>query len=79
MGPMASRVSDIVREASELDSADRAKVITQLIRTLDPPGEHVEDFEAAWSDEVARRKAEIERGEVELVDWETLRAELRSK
>jgi hypothetical protein len=36
---MASRVSDIVKEASELDSSDRAKVVTQLLKTLDPPGD----------------------------------------
>ena len=73
---MASRVSDIVREASELDSSDRAKVITQLLKTLDPPGEHVDDFEAAWSDELDRRDAELEQGEVEPVAWTTLKARL---
>ena len=54
---MASKVADIVQQASELDSSERAKVITQLLKTLDPPGEDVVDFEAAWSDELDRREA----------------------
>jgi hypothetical protein len=77
MRGMASNVVDIVRQATELDSADRAKVITQLLKTLDPPGEDVADFEAAWSEELDRREREMDQGEVELVDWVTLRASLR--
>ena len=77
MKNMASDVVDIVRQATELDSSDRAKVITQLLKTLDPPGEDVADFEAAWSEELDRREREMDQGEVELVDWVTLRASLR--
>jgi putative addiction module component (TIGR02574 family) len=73
---MASKVADIVRQASELDSSERAKVITQLLKTLDPPGEEIADFEAAWSEELDRRERELDNGEVEVVDWDTLRASL---
>ncbi|MFT3924596.1 MAG: addiction module protein [Myxococcales bacterium] len=74
---MASKVADIVKQASALDSSERAKVITQLLKTLDPPGEDVADFEAAWSAELDRREEEIEKGEVELIDWDGLRESLR--
>jgi hypothetical protein len=45
----------------------------------DPPGEDVspEDWKAAWSDELARRLGRIERGEVEPIDGEAFKAELR--
>ena len=71
---VAAKVDDLVRQATELDSSDRAKLITELLKTLDPPGENVEDFPAAWSDELDRREREIEDGAVELVDWDTVRA-----
>lgn len=74
---MASKVVDIVKQATELTSTDRAKVISQLLRTLDPPGADVSDFESAWSDELERREREMDEGEVALVDWVTLRASLR--
>ena len=77
MPHMASKVADIVKQASELDSSDRSKVVTQLLRTLDPPGGDIVDFETAWSDELERREREIENGEVELVDWDQLRASLQ--
>lgn len=34
------------------------------------------DVEAAWSEEIQRRLAEIDAGTVELVPWEEVRAEL---
>lgn len=73
---MASKVADIVQQASELDNAERAKLIMQLLKTLDPPGEEVTDFEAAWNGELERREREMDNGEVELVDWDALRASL---
>jgi hypothetical protein len=76
MRPMASKVADIVQQATELDSSERANVITQLLKTLDPPGQEVADFESVWSDELDRREREMDNGEVELVDWDALRASL---
>ena len=45
-----------------------------LIETLDPVSEP--DVEAAWSEEIERRLAEIDAGTVELIPWEDVRAEL---
>jgi putative addiction module component (TIGR02574 family) len=73
---MASKVADIVQQANELTSCERAKVISQLLKTLDPPGEETTDFEAAWSEEFDRREREMDAGEVEFVDWDALRASL---
>lgn len=45
-----------------------------LIETLDPAPEA--DVEAAWSEEIKRRVAEIDAGIVGLLPWEEVRAEL---
>jgi putative addiction module component (TIGR02574 family) len=45
-----------------------------LIETLDPLPEA--DVEAAWSEEIKRRLAEVDAGTVELIGWEEVRAEL---
>lgn len=45
-----------------------------LIESLDPVSEP--DVEAAWSDEIKKRVAEINAGTVELIPWEEVRAEL---
>ena len=34
------------------------------------------DVEAAWSEEIKRRLAEVDAGTVELIPWEEVRAEL---
>ncbi len=73
---MTSKVADIVQQASELDNTERAKVVAQLIRTLDPPGAEIRNFEAAWSEELDRREGELEAGEVQPIDWDELRTSL---
>lgn len=38
-----------------------------------------EAWEDAWDEEIARRIGEVERGEVELIPWEDVRAEIDAK
>lgn len=38
-----------------------------------------EEWDAAWSDELARRIGQIERGEVKLLDGEQVMAEMRAR
>jgi hypothetical protein len=59
---MSRSFDDIFREAAELSDEDRAALAGLLIRTLDPPPE--EDVESAWSQEIARRLAEVDSGQV---------------
>lgn len=47
-----------------------------MLRRLEPPGDDIVDFETAWGDDLERREREIDKGEVELVDWERPRASL---
>ncbi|MEK6335334.1 MAG: addiction module protein [Acidobacteriota bacterium] len=71
---MERNLKEVFREAARLPENDRATLAGLLIETLDPISEP--DVEAAWSEEIKRRTAEIEAGNVELIPWEEVRAEL---
>ena len=71
---MARDVKELFREAAELPERDRAVLPGLLIETLDPAPE--QDVERAWSDEIARRVAELDAGTVETIPWEQVREEL---
>lgn len=71
---MEPNLKDVFREAAQLHERDRATLAGLLIETLDPVSEP--DVEAAWSEEIKRRVAEIDAGTVELIPWEEVRAEL---
>ena len=46
----------------------------------DPPGEDIsaEQWQASWNDELARRIAEIERGDAKLLDGDEVMAKMRA-
>lgn len=71
---MERNLNDVLQQAVQLPERDRATLAGLLIETLDPVSES--DVEAAWSEEIARRVAEIDAGTVELIAWEEIRAEL---
>ena len=71
---MERNLKEVFREAAQLPERDRATLAGLLIETLDPAPEP--DVEAAWSEEIKRRVAEIDAGTVELIPWEEVRAEL---
>ncbi len=74
MSNMARNLNDLFHEAALLPERDRATLAGLLIETLDPGPEP--DVEAAWSEEVARRVADLDAGTVETIPWEQIRAEL---
>jgi putative addiction module component (TIGR02574 family) len=61
----------------QLEPGTRAMIAESLLESLD----FEEDFEVsqAWRDEIQRRCEQIDRGEVELIDSDTVMAELRKK
>jgi putative addiction module component (TIGR02574 family) len=63
-----------ITEKAQLPSSDRATLAGLLIESLEPAPE--QDVEAAWSEEIARRVAELDAGTVETIPWEEVRAEL---
>jgi putative addiction module component (TIGR02574 family) len=72
---MERSLKEVFQEAVQLPERDRATLAGLLIETLDPVSEQ-SDVEAAWSEEIKRRLAEIAAGTVELIPWEEVRAEL---
>lgn len=71
---MERNLNELFQQAVQLPERDRATLAGLLIETLDPVSEP--DVEAAWSEEIKRRVAEIDAGAVELIAWEDVRAEL---
>ena len=64
-------VDEILERALQLSSKDRGKIVEILIRSLDPPGEHIsqEEWETVWSAEIQRRLDAVDRGEIVMEDW----------
>jgi putative addiction module component (TIGR02574 family) len=71
---MEASTTDLFKQALDLNERDRATLAGLLIESLER--EPDEDIEAAWRDEVERRIAELETGEVKAVPWEEVKARL---
>ena len=74
---MTQKSQVLLEEALKLTAYERAEVAEQLIASLDEVPDT--DVEQAWQEEVQRRLGQIERGEVKLIDSDTVMAELRKK
>ena len=59
---------DVIKEALSLPAEMRLKLIEKLIDSLNLPTK--ESIDKLWIEEVERRVAEIESGEVELISGE---------
>ena len=74
---MKTDAKKILEEAMQLEPATRAFIAEALLEGLD----FEQDFEVSqtWRAEIQRRCDEIDRGNVELVDSDTVMADLRKK
>lgn len=74
---MKTNAKKILEEAMQLEPATRAFIAEALLEGLD----FEQDFEVSqvWRNEIRRRCEQIDRGEVELIDSDTVMAELRKK
>ncbi len=69
-----TKFESVLEQALELDEEERQLLALRLEASL---GEAKElGYDAAWEAEIKRRVEEIERGEVELVDWDEVRRDL---
>jgi len=71
---MNAKLRELYEAATELPAPDRAELAGMLLETLD--GEPDAGVEAAWAEEVERRVRQVDAGEVEMIPWEQVRAEL---
>lgn len=74
---MTDKTQAIVEQALKLSPTERAEVAEKLIVSLDEVPDT--DVEQAWQGEIQRRIQQIDRGEVELIDSDTVMAELWKK
>lgn len=74
-------VTEVERALLALDERDRAAVIHRGLRSLE--NEHVDvaqpEIDSAWQDELRRRIAAIESGNVQLLDVDESHAQLRAE
>ena len=72
-------VSDIFDQALRLSQKDRAELVQRLLHQLeaDEVGS-ADNFQNEWADEIARRIAACERGEMPMEDWRVAMERLRT-
>jgi putative addiction module component (TIGR02574 family) len=64
---MARPLKEIEQELLHLPQTERARLAHRLIVSLDEDLQPDEGREAAWLDEIKRRDAEIERGDMQTI------------
>ena len=65
---MNSHAEKILETALSLTASERAELAASLIASLD--SEQDLDIDQAWADEIKRRIASIDNGQVELIPWD---------
>jgi putative addiction module component (TIGR02574 family) len=68
---MTKPLNAVLADALQLNEEARAALASELLASLDGPAEA--DAEQAWAEEIARRIAAIEAGNVELEPWDDVR------
>jgi Putative addiction module component len=76
--------SQLRDEALRLPLKARARLVDELLRSLDDDGPDDDEIDqtehaAAWSSEVAERLREVDAGEVQTVPWSEARKRLRRR
>lgn len=72
---VTSSARKVLEEALALPEEDRRRVAEALLDSV--PREPEQEVESAWRDEVVRRIAEVERGEVVLETWSEVKQRIR--
>lgn len=72
---MSTAIEDILAQALQMPSKDRALIAERLITSLDPETDW--EVEIAWQQEVQRRIEQIDKGEVVCIPWEQVLNRLR--
>jgi hypothetical protein len=60
----------LLEQALSLSSADRAKLASGLLASLDDDQADEAEVERLWSEETDRRMALLDSGDVDLIEWE---------
>jgi len=68
-----STTEELLAEVLRLPRAERARVVEEVLTSLEEPSD---DVAAAWAAELERRSREVAEGRVQTVAWETVRTEI---
>lgn len=71
---MSTKADAVLTLALDLPEQDRAEIAAALFDSIEPRTEA--EVEEAWRQEVARRVAAMDAGDVRLVPWEQVRERL---
>jgi putative addiction module component (TIGR02574 family) len=71
---MSTSLEQLVEQARALPAEDRAKLAESLLESLQPS---VSEIEAAWTQEIERRIAAFDRGEIDTYSAEDVFADAR--
>jgi len=70
---------DILADVLALPLEERARIVRELLRSLDPDGsDDPAAIERAWTEEISRRLDELDAGTAATEDWPTVRDDLRA-
>ncbi len=76
---MVAGIEEITQAALTLSPAERAKVASDLLASLDEAADDPAEVDASWAAEIDRRARDVLSGEVEGIPWETVKAELAER
>ena len=77
IGVVAQR--DVLAEVLALPMEERARIVRELLRSLDAEEDgDPATIERAWTEEITRRIDEVEAGNAAAEDWPTVRDQLRA-
>ena len=72
---MRDQVAELVRQGRKLALTERERLVDELLLSLNEPAAVALD--GAWEQEIAKRLAEYDRGEVEAIDADIVFAKAR--
>jgi len=68
---MTQEAHELLQKALALPDNERAELAGNLISSLDPAVD--QDVDAAWQQEIVRRRHEVQSGKVETIPWDEVR------
>jgi len=74
---MALNAEKLVKEASNLPYAERAKLVDTLLKTLDPVIE--DDCDTLWFAEISKREQELVNGSAQTSSWDEVKRQARER
>lgn len=75
---MTPRVQDLLRDALALPVEERADLASELLASLEGPGDDPREVQAAWAAEIEQRARRVLSGESAGEPWEDVRRRIEA-